>query len=177
MAHGATDTGSTGIHSQPKDNSQRSGAFFSLLIGYCGVQVFLHPVSVEQKPGNVFLDSEGNIRLGDFGLATRHRVNAAGELEIEDEGSEAGAVYGAIEDISGLLGGSRHTETQDSLSAGESLTGGVGTTFYRAPEQERALIKHKGESAYGVQADIFSFGIILFEMFHPPFETVSLVHL
>ena len=92
---------------------------------------------------------------------------------MEEEETEAGLIYDAIEDISDLLGGSQHTETRDStLSAGESMTGGVGTTFYRAPEQEHALTKHKGESAYGVQADIFSLGIILFEMFHPPFETV-----
>jgi len=94
---------------------------------------------------------------------------------MQEEESEAGIVYDAIEDISGLLGGSRHTETQESaLAAGEALTGGVGTTFYRAPEQEHALMRQKGESAYGVQADLFSLGVILFEMFHPPFETVSL---
>jgi chromosome condensin MukBEF complex kleisin-like MukF subunit len=29
----------------------------------------------------------------------------------------------------------------------------------------------KGDSSYTVQADIFSFGVILFEMFHPPFST------
>jgi serine/threonine protein kinase len=56
--------------------------------------------------------------------------------------------------------------TPNRLSSGEAMTGGVGTTFYRAPEQER------GESAYNVKADIFSLGVIIFEMFHPPFETV-----
>ena len=53
------------------------------------------------------------------------------------------------------------------------MTGGVGTTFYRAPEQEGqtlATVK-KSDSSYTVQADIFSFGVILFEMFHPPFST------
>lgn len=129
--------------------------------------------SAGQKPSNVFLDAEGNIRLGDFGLATRHRVNAAKDSEIEEDESEAVIMYDAIEDISGLLGGSRHTETQDS--AAESMTGGVGTTFYRAPEQEYALTRAKGESAYGVQADVFSLGVILFEMFHPPFDTVGFV--
>ena len=129
--------------------------------------------SIEQKPSNIFLDSEGNIRLGDFGLATR-RVEAAGSVEIYEHDSEYNKIYDAIEDISGLLGRSKHTESQTSgLSAGESMTGGVGTTFYIAPEQQHSLMKRKSESAYGVQADIFSLGVILFEMFHPPFETVS----
>lgn len=112
--------------------------------------------------------------MGDFGLATTHRVEAAGSLDIDEHDSEYSKVYDAIEDISGLLGGSKHTESQTSgLSAGEFMTGGVGTTFYIAPEQQHALTKRKSESAYGVQADIFSLGVILFEMFHPPFETVS----
>lgn len=106
-------------------------------------------------------------------MATRHRVNTAGDFEAE---SEAGIIYDAIEDISGLLGGSKHSDSRGSApTVGESLTGGVGTTFYRAPEQEHALTRQKGESTYGVQADLFSLGIILFEMFHPPFETVRII--
>lgn len=56
----------------------------------------------------------------------------------------------------------------------ESITGGVGTIGYRAPEQEASASKKnsKGTGSYNVQVDIYSFGIILFEMFHPPFETV-----
>ena len=51
------------------------------------------------------------------------------------------------------------------------MTGGVGTTFYRAPEQEGGKGRRKGDRAYDVQADIFSLGIVLFEIFHPPFGT------
>jgi serine/threonine protein kinase len=101
-------------------------------------------------------------------------VEATGTLEIDEYDSDYNKIYEAIEDISSLLGGLKQTESQTSgLSAGESMTGGVGTTFYIAPEQQHALTKRKSESAYGVQADIFSLGVILFEMFHPPFETVS----
>lgn len=101
-------------------------------------------------------------------------MEATGSLELDEHDSEYNKIYDAIEDISGLLGRSKYTESQTSgLSAGESMTGGVGTTFYIAPEQEHSLAKSKSESAYGVQADIFSLGVILFEMFHPPFETVS----
>lgn len=57
----------------------------------------------------------------------------------------------------------------------ESITGGVGTIGYRAPEQEGGNTKaSKGNTSYNVQADMYSLGIILFEMFHPPFETVRL---
>ena len=54
------------------------------------------------------------------------------------------------------------------------MTGGVGTTFYRAPEQEGLPVSGKrSDNTYNLQADIYSLGIIIFEMFHPPFETVS----
>jgi len=49
----------------------------------------------------------------------------------------------------------------------------TGTTFYRAPEQEGNVCtgKDKDSSSYGQKADIFSFGIILFEIFKSPFTT------
>ena len=131
------------------------------------------------------MDSEGNIRLGDFGLATKRTEKAdmsLSETETSDlfETAEANAVYDAIEDISPLLNvTSPHSSMHPLSSAGESMTGGVGTTFYRAPEQEGFAFRTKSGSdgSYNVQADIFSLGVILFEMFFPPFDTVSILFL
>ena len=127
--------------------------------------------SLQQKPGNVFLDSEGNIRLGDFGLATRHTSRAGVHGADDNPSPELSTIYDAIEDISGLLGGSAQDSVDNYRPGGESLTGGVGTTFYRAPEQEGGEGRRKGNRTYDVQADIFSLGIVLFEIFHPPFAT------
>lgn len=153
------------------------------------------------------MDSEGNVRLGDFGLATRHRASKRHfETDVSESQTESGAAYDGIEDISRLLGGSAQASAQASLShqssIQESMTGGVGkplqfrliamwlwslmfcplvpcrdtgTAFYRAPEQEGSLAKLKGgknDSSYDSKADIFSLGVVLFEMFHSPFETV-----
>jgi translation initiation factor 2-alpha kinase 4 len=52
----------------------------------------------------------------------------------------------------------------------KSITGGVGTVFYVAPEQFNKT-KHS-DSSYGSKADIFSLGVLLFEMFNlRPFAT------
>lgn len=60
---------------------------------------------------------------------------------------------------------------QSVLKAGEddgSLTVGVGTALYRAPEYETMEMASRER---GDKADMFSLGIILFEMMHKPFDT------
>ena len=89
------------------------------------------------KPGNIFLSDIGGrytVRVGDFGLLKDARKG------------DSGAALGP-----------RHR-------SGADMTGGVGTAFYRAPEQEDT-------GSYNEAADLFSCGIVLFEMAHPPFRT------
>lgn len=50
---------------------------------------------------------------------------------------------------------------------GGSLTGQIGTALYVAPE----LLQSATKVIYNQKVDIYSLGIILFEMFHPPLET------
>ena len=100
--------------------------------------------------GNIFLDSEHNIRLGDFGLATRNRKRDAEASSGQNKTSET---IQFPED-----------ETNDTI------TGGVGTTFYIAPEQAGHGI-HAGneKTEYDTKADIFSLGIVVFGKVHQEF--------
>lgn len=62
---------------------------------------------------------------------------------------------------------SRRALSNGSAKARSSQTGCVGTSYYVAPE----LSERASSSNYGKEADIYSLGIIFFEMLHPPFET------
>jgi serine/threonine protein kinase len=72
-----------------------------------------------------------------------------------------------------LLGGPSQVNSKTSF-CDTSITGGVGTRFYCAPEQEGRSFsnRNRGRTDYDTRADIFSLGIVLFEMFHPPFSTM-----
>ena len=49
---------------------------------------------------------------------------------------------------------------------------GVGTFLYRAPEVSALHARGFADGIkYGAPADIFSLGVVLFELFHPPFST------
>lgn len=90
---------------------------------------------------NIFLDSRDQVKIGDFGLAT-----------------------------TSFLALQQNHESSLSHNRGEissSHTGNVGTALYVAPE----LTGKAAKSTYNQKVDLYSLGIIFFEMCHRPFST------
>jgi len=105
------------------------------------------------KPANIFIDDEENIRLGDFGLATSKASTP--DIDVLNE---------AIDDIGGLSSAAANVNNNSNTVSMNSITGGVGTAFYMAPEQQLGFIS-RSKSSYSSKADIYSLGVLLFEMF------------
>ncbi|XP_075388029.1 eIF-2-alpha kinase GCN2 [Tenrec ecaudatus] len=97
------------------------------------------------KPVNIFLDSDDHVKIGDFGLATDHLAFAA---------------EGKPDDPAG--------ERLINSDPSGHLTGMVGTALYVSPE-----VQGSTRSAYNQKVDLFSLGIIFFEMSYHPMVTAS----
>lgn len=92
------------------------------------------------KPRNVFLSSSGHVQIGDFGLAKK-------DLLLSE----------ACVETTGDVGQGRQQQLARSRSC---HTSGVGTHAYASPEQLK-------DGFMDFKSDIFSLGIILFELYHP----------
>ena len=94
------------------------------------------------KPGNIFIDNDNDIKLGDFGLVSVHS-----NVKAEKNNFWSGSFF------------RNNTNSKLVNYGGELITMGIGTKFYRSPEQEKS-------KNYDNKTDIYSLGIIIFEMLY-----------
>ncbi|KAG8892983.1 hypothetical protein FRC00_011245, partial [Tulasnella sp. 408] len=92
------------------------------------------------KLTNIFIGANGDVKIGDFGLAT-----------------------------SSLAGIDPSDLSKTAFQPNLEITYGVGTALYTAPE---VLSRARGNANHS-KADMYSLGIVFFEMCWPPFQTSS----
>ncbi|KAL4483908.1 hypothetical protein ABPG72_013914 [Tetrahymena utriculariae] len=115
------------------------------------------------KPQNILLDTSGQIKLVDFGLATTLKKERYIERKAVLNLKRASSVQSNLYNLSSLTGDSDFKDKKSENSNNffpQEVTRGVGTGVYRAPEQENT-------SSYCTKADMYSLGIIIFEMWYP----------
>eukprot|EP00523_Entomoneis_sp_CCMP467_P006287 CAMPEP_0168731760 /NCGR_PEP_ID=MMETSP0724-20121128/7426_1 /TAXON_ID=265536 /ORGANISM="Amphiprora sp., Strain CCMP467" /LENGTH=1205 /DNA_ID=CAMNT_0008778767 /DNA_START=45 /DNA_END=3663 /DNA_ORIENTATION=+ len=95
------------------------------------------------KPSNCFMDKLGVVKVGDFGLSRETS---------SDQPAESAIISSILSDIGG------NDEGDDAFD--DDHTAGVGTRLYASPEQTEG-------SSYDSSTDVFSLGIMLFELCYP----------
>lgn len=129
--------------------SDNPSEYWRLLRQILEALAYIHGEGVihrDLKPKNIFIDQARNVKIGDFGLA-RSMVQP---LQSRQQSLEP-------DSLPSNLASSVNTSTVDD----EDLTTDIGTSLYSAVEITAANYPKKG---YNEKVDIFSLGIIFFEM-------------
>ncbi|XP_039282122.1 eIF-2-alpha kinase GCN2-like [Nilaparvata lugens] len=111
------------------------------------------------KPVNIFIDCDDHVKIGDFGLATSNILHSA----LKPGGEQGGLLVG-LATKSPAVSSSAHAQMGTALT---SHTGQVGTALYVAPELNTFGVK----ASYDQKVDIYSLGVIFFEMCYHPVST------
>ncbi|GAM21149.1 hypothetical protein SAMD00019534_043240 [Acytostelium subglobosum LB1] len=123
------------------------------------------------KPSNIFFDSCGDIKIGDFGLATNKTSTSSSTTKMSSSTQSLNTSSTSTTSSSmsssnkaNLWESLEEQENDFSFDAVDQHTARVGTLFYTSPEQESGVCE--GEGSYDDKVDMYSLGIVFFEMWY-----------
>ncbi|KAI8390963.1 kinase-like domain-containing protein [Radiomyces spectabilis] len=117
------------------------------------------------KPSNIFLDSNNDVKIGDFGLATTNQTLVDAVNAFTKTSTVGRLQYAGSAPESGVNSFNGYSATSINFTADESMTTGVGTTFYVSPEVlPDPTTGATSGMRYNQKVDMFSLGVMFFEM-------------